>query len=101
MPRDTPYSASARLRFLTDVSGVSSVGCLLLSASSSSEGGSFITFDSSVARMISYTPLLNSSTMCNLRSVYVEGEMNLEFSGSSAFRTQLRIPNCSRNSLTR
>ena len=68
MPRDTLYSGSARLRFL-DISFeafvVSEAGTLG-GSSSSSEAGSAMMFASSVARIISYTPLLNSSAMCNL-----------------------------------
>ena len=52
IPRDTPYSASVRLRFFGEASDGSFGGCSGASFSFS-EVGSLMTFTSSVARMIS------------------------------------------------
>lgn len=66
IPRETPYSESSCLRgfFATSESAC------VASSTSSSDDGSVPLFDSSVARIMSYTPLLNSSTMCNLKLDY-------------------------------
>lgn len=69
IPRETPYSESSCLRCFF----ATSESACVASSSSSSDDGSVPLFDSSVARMISYTPLLNSSTMCNLQLVYQLG----------------------------
>ena len=65
IPRETPYSGSVLLRFLEelDLRSRGFAGASSSSSPSSSFSESFRVFASSVAKMISYTPLLNSSTI--------------------------------------